>query len=145
MANFNMNKVIIGGRLTKDIEVKQTPSGVAVTQFSIAVNRRGKEAQTDFLDCVAWRQTAEFIGKYFRKGSSICVVGTLQKRDWTDASGNKRYATEIIVDEALFVDGKNDAQGAPTGEANTYIPEAYNAPQSANFEPVSGADDDLPF
>ena len=144
MANFNMNKVIIGGRLTKDIEIKQTPSGVAVTQFSIAVNRRGKDAQTDFLDCVAWRQTAEFIGKFFRKGSSICVVGNLQKREWRDKDGNKRYATEIIVDEALFVDGKNDAQGAEDSNPNAYIPDAYKEPQGAKYEAVSGQDD-LPF
>lgn len=144
MSNFNFNKVIIGGRLTKDIEIKQTPSGVAVTQFSVAVNRRGKDAQTDFLDCVAWRQTAEFIGKYFRKGSSICVVGNLQKREWRDKDGNKRYATEVIVDEAMFVDGKNDAQDAGTGEGMPYMPDAYKEPQGAKYEEVKG-DDDLPF
>ena len=144
MANFNINKVIIGGRLTRDIEVKQTNSGITVAQFSVAVNRRGKDAQTDFLDCVAWRQTAEFIGKYFHKGSSICVVGSLQKREWQDKDGNKRYATEVIVDEALFVDGKNDAQSAETAGGMTYMPDAYKVPQSAEFEAVSG-EDDLPF
>lgn len=135
MANFNFNKVIIGGRLTKDIEVKQTPSGVAVAQFSIAVNRKGKDAQTDFIDVVAWRQTAEFISKYFRKGSSICIVGTLQKREWRDKDGNKRYATEVIAEDASFVDSKSDSSSADSDA---------NIPADANLEQIS-ADDDLPF
>lgn len=144
MANFNINKVILGGRLTADIELKATPNGVAVAQFTIATNRRGKDAQTDFINCVAWRQTAEFISKYFSKGSSICVVGELQQRSWEDKNGGKRYATEVIVSEALFVDSKSDAQGAETASPNNYIPDAYKQPQTANFAAVSD-DDDLPF
>jgi single-strand DNA-binding protein len=145
MANFNINKVILGGRLTADIELKATPSGVAVAQFTIATNRRGsKEPTTDFINCVAWRQTAEFVSKYFTKGSSICVVGELQQRSWEDKNGGKRYATEVIVSEALFVDSKSDAQGVGTASPNNYIPDAYKQPQTANFEAVS-VDDDLPF
>lgn len=144
MANFNINKVILGGRLTADIELKATPNGVAVAQFNIATNRRGKDAQTDFITCVAWRQTAEFVSKYFSKGSSICVVGELQQRSWEDKNGGKRYATEVIVSEALFVDSKNDAQGVGMASPNNYIPDAYKQPQTANFEAAS-VDDDLPF
>lgn len=145
MANLNLNKVILGGRLTADVEMKQTASGVSVCSFSIAVNRKGsKEQQTDFINCTAWRQTAEFIGKYFRKGSSICVVGNLQVRNWKDQNGNKRYSTEVVVDEALFVDSKNDATGATDDtDGQTYIPEAYTA-ASPNFASVAD-DDSLPF
>lgn len=147
MANFYINKVILGGRLTADPELKQTPSGVAVCNFSLAVNRRyskDAEQQTDFINCQAWRNTAEFICKYFRKGSSLCIVGPIQQRTWKDQQGNNRYATEVIVDEAMFVDGKNDAQGTETANEGNYIPEAYTSPQSANFEAVAD-DDDLPF
>ena len=140
MANFNLNKVILGGRMTADPELKQTPQGVSVTSFSLAVNRKAqkdKETQTDFINCVAWRQTAEFICKFFKKGSSICISGSVQTRSWTDQQNNKRYATEIVADEAYFVDGKSDnaasEQGAPTFTA-----------EQAKFEEVAG-DDDLPF
>jgi len=136
MANFNFNKVILGGRLTADAELKQTPSAVSVTSFSIAVNRKGKEAQTDFIDVVAWRQTAEFISKYFKKGSNICIVGSIQKREWTDNNNQKRYATEVIADEAYFVDSKSDAS---SGDAP-----AFNATQTPKFEEIAN-DDDLPF
>ena len=141
MANFNINKVILGGRLTADPELKQTPQGVSVTQFSIAVNRKpvkDKETQTDFINCVAWRQTAEFICKFFKKGSSICISGSVQTRSWTDQQNNKRFATEIIADEAFFVDGKSDnaasEPGAPT----------FTATQAPQFEDVA-PDEDLPF
>ncbi len=135
MANFNFNKVIIGGRLTADAELKQTQSGVSVTAFSIAVNRKGADNKTDFIDVVAWRQTAEFICKYFKKGSSICIVGNLQKREWTDNKGQKRYATEVIADEVCFVDSKSDSvsDNAPNF--------ADSAPQ---FEEIKDTDD-LPF
>lgn len=147
MANFNFNKVILGGRLTADIELKQTQSGVPVAQFTLAVNRRyskeGEQPQADFINCQAWRNTAEFIAKYFRKGSSLCVVGQIQTRTWEDQQGNKRYATDVLVDEASFVDSKNDSQGTKTANTGNYVPEAYTTPQSANFEDVQ--DDDLPF
>ena len=112
MANFNFNRVILGGRLTADPELKTTGTGVSVTSFTIAVNRRfsgknSEEAQADFINCTAWRQQAELITRYFRKGSSICVVGSIQTRSWTDNNGAKRYATEVVVDEVNFVDSKS--------------------------------------
>ena len=141
MANFNLNKVILGGRLTADPELKQTPQGVSVTSFSIAVNRRGKEAQTDFINCQAWRLTAEFICKFFKKGSSICVIGSIQTRSWTDQQNNKRIATEVIVDEANFVDSKADA---PAGSSSYGDAPAFQTQQAPKFEEIA-SDDDLPF
>lgn len=143
MANFNFNKVILGGRLTSDVELKQTQSGISVCSFTVAVNRKGKEAQTDFIKCNAWRATAEFISRYFKKGSSICVVGNIQQREWKDSSGQTRYATEVIVEEASFVDSKNDAQGAEV-QSGAYIPDAYKESAEPKFEPVD-TDDSLPF
>ena len=143
MANFNLNKVILGGRITADLELKQTQSGIATIQFTIAVNRRfqGKDAQdsnqaADFITVRAWRQTAEFISRFFKKGSSICIVGSIQTRSWEDQSGQKRYATEVVADEAYFVDGKNDGQasGRPV----------FQTPVVPQFEELSN-DDDLPF
>lgn len=126
MANFNFNKVILGGRLTATPELKKTQSGLSVVTFTIAVNRRTakeanpEEAKADFIVCTAWRQTAEFIAQYFRKGSSICVVGSIQTRSWTDQSGQKRYATEILVDEVHFVDSKTEGSGGATPSTATY-------------------------
>ena len=153
MANFNLNKVILGGRVVADPELKQTPSGVSVVRIRIAVNRRFSsrnaeqtEPQADFFDIVAWRQTAEFVAKYFRKGSSICVVGSIQTRTWQDQQGQKRYATEIVADEVNFVDSRNE-----NGGAQSYTPDAYSAPayssnpgSAPNFEDHN-TDDDLPF
>lgn len=147
MSNFNFNKVILGGRLTSDVELKQTPSGVSVCSFSLAVNRKtGKdqEQKTDFIDCQAWRQTAEFISKYFRKGSSLCIVGSIQKRTWKDKNGENRYATEVIVDEALFVDSKSDAQGTFDAMGYQEPTPTFTKPVEPNFEAVD-TDSDLPF
>jgi single-strand DNA-binding protein len=134
MANFNFNKVILGGRLTAQPELKATPSGTKVTTFSVAVNRRGAkdgQQQSDFINCVAWDKRAELICQYFGKGSSICVVGEIQTRSWKDNNGNNRYATEVIVSEVQFVDSKSEN---PTA-----------APSSApNFVEMDNSDD-LPF
>ncbi|MBQ8546421.1 MAG: single-stranded DNA-binding protein [Clostridia bacterium] len=138
MANLNFNKAILGGRLTADPELKQTPQGAAVTSFAIAVNRKGKDATTDFINCVAWRQTAEFINRFFKKGSSICVTGSIQVRTWNDQQNNKRYATEVVVDEAFFVDSK--AEGAQGG----FEEPTFQTTQAPKFEEVA-SDDDLPF
>ena len=132
---LNFNQITIAGRLTADPELKQTQSGISVTSFTVAVNRRakkGEEAVADFLPCVAWRQTAEFITKFFRKGSAICVTGSLQMRKWQDQNGNNRIAFEILTDEAFFVENKDG--GAP---------QAGGAPANEIFEPVD--DDSLPF
>lgn len=150
MANFNFNKVTLGGRLTADPELKQTQSGINVTTFTVAVSRRfakaeGQEQTTDFITCVAWRTTAEFISRYFRKGSSICVTGAIQTRSWTDAQGQKRYATDVVVDEAFFVDSKSEstAHGAAPDHASvpSYASPAEGAPKFAEMS----NDDDLPF
>lgn len=152
-ANFNLNKSILGGRLTADPELKQTASGISACTFTIAVNRRYSKdgnQEADFINCQAWRKTAEFICKYFKKGSSICVTGAIQTRSWEDQNGQKRYATEVVVDEAYFVDGKNDAQGAENTSAGKYMPEAYSQPQMSfaaqtpQFEEIPN-DEDLPF
>lgn len=146
MANFNFNKVIIGGRLTADPELKTTPSGISVTSFTIAVNRRfggksGEDSTADFINCTAWRQTAEFVTRYFRKASSICVVGTLQNRNWTDNNGVKHYATEVVVDEAFFVDAKSESPIAvqqASGSMQSFVPDSYGAPAYAS--PAAGSD-----
>ena len=135
---MNLNKVILAGRLTADPELKTTPSGLSVTSFTVAVDRRfGKEKQTDFISCVAWRSTAEFITKYFSKGNSICVCGSIQTRNYTDKNGNKRTAVEVVAEEATFCEGKkNTAEGAEMPEAEHYTkPEAY----------AEADDSDLPF
>lgn len=168
MANFNFNKVILGGRLTADPELKTTPSGISVTSFTVAVNRRfggkaGEEAQADFFNVTAWRQTAEFITRYFRKASSICVVGTIQTRTWTDQQGQKRFATEIVADEAYFVDAKSESPIAvqqaaamyAQNQAPLYVPDGYGAytgsqntgfqnQTAPKFEEISD-DEELPF
>lgn len=148
MANFNFNKVIIGGRLTSDPELKTTASGVSVTSFTVAVNRRfgnknGEEQQADFINVTAWRQQAELVSKYFHKGSSICIVGSLQTRSWTDNDGNKRYATDVVADEVNFVDSKNDS-AATASAPTTYIPEAYTTSDAPKFEEITD-DEELPF
>ena len=142
MSNLNLNKVVLAGRLTADIELKQTQSGVSVCSFSLAINRKYSKEEnqaTDFITCQAWRGTAEFISKYFRKGSAICITGSIQTRNWKDKNGENRYATEVIVDEAMFVDGKNDQA---TDNTAPYIPDAYKP--SANLEDLPKVDD-LPF
>ena len=159
MSNFNFNKVILGGRLTADPELKTTQSGIAVVSFSVAVNRRytknsAQQNETDFFNVTAWRQTAEFVSKYFRKASSICIVGSLQTRNWTDQQGNKRYSVEIVADEANFVDAKNEApaavQQAAAAQQAGYMPESYAAPSYSGAGDAPGFDtiadyDDLPF
>ena len=143
MANFNCNKVILGGRLTNSPELKTTESGVSVAVFSMAVNRKpkaGKEQETDFFNVTAWRQTAEFVSRYFSKGSSICVIGTIQNNTWTDQQNVKHYRTDIIADEVMFVDSKSDTEPSP---APTFDNAANNA-ATTKFENISN-DDDLPF
>ena len=152
MSSLNLNKVILCGRMTADPELKQTASGIAVVSFTLAVNRRyqskgtdGAQAQqADFITVVAWRQTAEFISRYFRKGSALCITGSIQTRSWQDQQGQKRYTTEVVADEAMFVDSKNEAGAG--GYADTYNAPSYSSsPASApKFEELK-TDDDLPF
>ena len=154
MPNFYFNKVIIGGRIANDFELKSTPSGVPVTSFTVAVNRsyrgkNGEEPQADFINVTAWRNTAEFITRHFRKASSICIVGSIQTRSYTDKKGQKRYATEVVADEAYFVDSKSDADNRRTASQNNPENSSYQyAPDSVQTAPNSvGMDDEdsLPF
>ncbi len=157
MSNLNLNKVILGGRLTADPELKQTNSGIAVVSFSIAVNRRFQpksndssapaQSVADFFNVTAWRGQAEFVSRYFKKGSAICVVGSIQNRSWTDQQGQKRYATDIIADEVMFVDGKNDGGVASQFASDSFAAPSYSTAQpnqTPKFEEVK-ADEDLPF
>lgn len=148
MSALNLNKVIIAGHLTNDPELKQTPSGVSTTSIRIAVNRRySKEGNTeaDFLTIVAWRQTAEFICRYFKKGYAICVTGAIQTRTRTDEDGGNRYAVEIVADEAMFVDGKKtSADGEKSAQKEPTELSARPSVGTPNFETISN-DDGLPF
>lgn len=141
-----MNKVILIGRLTKDAEIKQTASGIAVATFSVAVDRKYKNEDgsrtADFINCVAWRQTASIIGQYFHKGSKIGIVGNIQSRTYDDNNGQKHYVTEVIVDEVEFVESRNDAQQ----KASPATPPA-TAPAMENPQIFEGSDTDadLPF
>lgn len=142
MASFN--KVILIGNMTADPELKQTQGGLSVASFSIAVNRRFKaegQQECDFITIVAWRQTAEFVCRYFKKGQPILVCGQLQTRNWTDKNGEKRYATEVVADEVSFVEKRESEESAkPT---QPYMPPTYSA-APAQFEEIPN-DGDLPF
>jgi single-strand DNA-binding protein len=108
MANLNLNKVVVGGRLTADPELRSTSSGVHTVGFSIAINGRGHNAKVEYIDIVAWRGLAETVCKYFKKGSSIVVSGRLSTRSWTDANNVKRQKVEVVADDVMFVDGRSD-------------------------------------
>ena len=114
-----MNKITITGRLTRDVEMAVVGDGIEQGRFSVAVDRRGKkgsEKKTDFFNCTAWRQTADFIGKYFHKGQMAIVTGRLQNREWEDKDGNKRTTAEILVDHAYFCEKKQQFEELPDDE-----------------------------
>ena len=165
MADYN--KVILIGRLTKDLELKVTQNGIPVVSGSIAVNRsykQGEERKADFFNFTAWRSTAEFIAQYFRKGSNILIEGTLQTRDYTANDGSKRYVTEVVIANAGFIDKAADtpqdasqdayvtqggvpypgAESAPQGLKYTQAPMTVQTPPEANWTEV-GEEEDLPF
>lgn len=152
--SLNLNKVILAGRLAADPELKQTQSGVSLVSFRIAVNRRfasrsdGQQGQpeADFFSVTAWRNTAEFIAKYFRKGSAICVVGSIQNRSWIDQQGVKHYATDIVAEEANFVESRSSSGAPEMGGADSYAaaPSFSTPGAGAKFEEIK-TDDDLPF
>lgn len=126
-----LNNITIMGRICNDIELRRTGSGVAVASFTVACDRdfkNGGEKETDFIDCVAWRQTGEFIQKHFAKGRMIVVSGRLQIRNWNDKDGNKRKTAEVVVDSAYFADSKNTS-----------------AAPAQTFAPIEEADEGLPF
>ena len=126
-----MNKVELIGRLTHDVEMRQTPNGVSLARFSIAVTRRFKnsngEYDADFINCVAWRQTVEFIANHFQKGGMVAVVGSIQSRSWDGNDGKKQYATEVVVDEVYFTGAKkqnnNNQQQTPPQDNSDYYPD----------------------
>ena len=167
-----LNIVVLMGRLTADPELRTTPSGVSVCRFTIAVDRNyakaGTERQTDFISCTAWRQTAEFVSRYFVKGQLVAVNGSIQTGSYTDNNGNKRYTTEVVVDNVNFTGDRRDGGGSRQGSSysgNSYQPNGNNggnnsynsaprqdsapAPTYSNgsasdFEDMP-FDDDLPF
>ena len=127
-----LNHIVIMGRLTRDPELRRTGSGVAVASFTVAVDRDfggrdGGEKETDFIDCVAWRQTGEFVSKYFTKGRMIVVSGRLQIRSWTDKDGNKRRTAEVVADNCYFGDSKRDGDSGSAFGGNNFA-NAYSAP-----------------
>ncbi len=138
------NLVVLTGRLTADPELKTTANGLSVTTFSIAVDRRyrsGEERQTDFINIVAWRQTAEFITKYFKKGNLIGIEGSIQTRRYQDKNGNNRVAFEVVVNNVQFVESKRD--NAPVSEGE---PASFSNADIDDFTAVDdSADSDLPF
>lgn len=142
-----LNHITIMGRLTRDVELRRTGSGVAVASFTLAVDRdfadkQSGEKETDFIDCVAWRQTGEFVDKYFSKGSMAVVSGRLQIRGWTDKDGNKRRTAEVVADNVYFGESKRDNGGYNQG-AQSYA-QPVNAPTS-DFAMIDDEDAQLPF
>jgi single-strand DNA-binding protein len=161
-----LNHITIMGRLTRDPELRRTGSGIAVASFTVAVDRDfggrdGGEKETDFIDCVAWRQTGEFVSKYFTKGRMIVVSGRLQIRSWTDKDGNKRRTAEVVADNCYFGDSKRENEGGSSFGGNTYGGNSYgnygapsgnyggySAPAGAPASDFAMLDDDdaqLPF
>lgn len=139
-----INMVALMGRLTYEPELKSTPNGLSVIRFSVAVDRayqpQGQERQADFIDCVAWRQTAEFISRYFHKGSMIAVEGTIQTSNYTDKNGNKRKQVEVVANNVSFCGSKNEqGTAAPQDKPN------LNIDNNDDFEEIVDDDDDLPF
>ena len=145
-----LNHITIMGRLTRDPELRRTGTGVAVTNFTLAVDRDFADKQTgekgtDFIDCVAWKHTAEFVSKYFTKGRLAAVSGRLQLRDWTDNDGNKRKAAEIVADGVYFADSNKDAAGKNTGAQAQGQPQEPFQAQPMAFAGMEDNDDELPF
>ena len=141
-----LNHITVMGRLTKDVELRRTNSGVAVASFTVAVDRdfadkQSGEKETDFIDCVAWRQTGEFVSKYFSKGRMAVVSGRLQIRSWTDKDGNKRRNAEIVADNVYFGDSKSDTQN----QNSSYVGFVKAESVPNKFAPINESDEELPF
>ncbi len=146
-----INTVALMGRLTYDPEIKQTSGGVSVVRFQIACDRNyqksGTERQADFIDCVAWRQTAEFVSRYFRKGSMIAVEGSIQTQNYTDKNGNNRKSTEVLANNVSFCGSKAETGTANNAFAQPEPAPSYSSADSSDFEEIVQEDeeDDLPF
>lgn len=147
-----LNHITIMGRLVRDPELRRTGSGIAVTSFTLAVDRDYKakdaEKETDFIDCVAWRNTGEFVGKYFTKGRMAVVSGKLQIRGWTDKDGNKRRTAEVLTENVYFADSKSEGTDSKQNTGG-FVPPAYPAgsyaPPTGDFAPLDDDDAQLPF
>lgn len=146
-----LNVAVITGRLTADPELRHTPNDIAVTSFSVAVTRSyaraGEERQTDFIDVVAWRGTAEFICKYFKKGQIIAIEGSIQTRNYEDKEGKKRKAVEIVANNAHFVESKRSMSEVAANSQGNIIdetPTAYESGKVEDFQEIQ-SDEDLPF
>ena len=142
-----LNHITIMGRLTRDPELRRTASGISCVSFTLAVDRDysgkdGGEKETDFIDCVAWRSTADFVSKYFSKGRMAVVSGRLQIRGWTDKEGNKRRTAEVVADNVYFGDSKKEENGGNYGGFNA---PAYPESPASDFETLDGDDAQLPF
>lgn len=156
-----LNQIVLMGRLTRDPELRRTGTGIPVTSFTIAVdrdfssNKESGEKETDFIDIVVWRSTAEFVDKYFRKGSMIVVSGRLQIRNWTDKEGNKRRTAEVVADNVYFGEKKTSGTGSDGGYApSSYAPDSGNGFSNSGYDPaylsgnygeVTDEDEELPF
>ena len=152
-----LNHIVIMGRLTRDPELRTTQAGVSVTSFTVAVDRDfggrdGSERQTDFIDCVAWRSTGEFVSKYFHKGSMIVVSGRLQSRKWQDRDGNNRTSWEINADNVYFGESRRDGDSSRDSYSNNTYSGSYDsgrssapAPASNTFVELDDGDGELPF
>ncbi len=159
--SLNYNKAILAGRICNDPEIKQTQSGLSVCNFRLAVNRKVKpeeHPEADFFDVTAWRSTADFIARYFNKGSAICVTGSIHNKRWQDSQGNNRISTEIVAENVDFVESKSERNGqdplshGQPAAYNPYIPASSPSPDSPTFGPTStpqydqaSIGDDLPF
>lgn len=145
-----LNMVALMGRLTYEPELKTTPSGVSVIRFQVACDRsyqsQGQERQADFIDCVAWRQRAEFISRYFHKGSMIAIEGSIQTQNYTDKNGNNRKSVEVVANNVSFCGSKADSgtSAAPSQEFSQPAP-SYSSAGTSDFEEIVDDDDDLPF
>ena len=141
-----LNVVVLSGRLTQDPELKTTPNGISVCSFSIAVERRfrsGEERQSDFINIVTWRSSAEFVSKYFKKGQMIAIRGSIQTRRYQDKDGNNRYAFEVVADEVQFADfARREGDAAPVAAAT---PASYSNAGAGDFTSIDEVDEDLPF
>ena len=142
-----LNHIDLMGRLTRDPELRYTQSQTPVASFTVAVNRdysgQGQEKQTDFIDCVAWRGTGEFVSKYFRQGSMIVVSGRLQLRDWQDRDGNKRRSAEVVADSVYFGESKREGQSQQASSAPAPAPQ--HSAQQQTFQDLPDDDGELPF
>ena len=136
-----LNHITIMGRLTKDPELRRTNTGTAVASFTLAVDRDFGDKETDFIDCVAWRQTAEFVDKYFTKGKMAIVSGRLQIRSWTDKDGNKRKTAEVVADQVYFGDSKKESDSGHTG----FVPNDKLPAPASDFVLLHDDDEQLPF